>query len=365
MGIAQVRAVERGAGRDLAVWLGVRRGRLGVGRFEAHAARGFDRAKQDLQHMQRAAGLKAVGMCRYATHGVKRDRAPDHLVVFFASEIGPGTVQLDRFVKGHAREVGGNGTDAFGRNPAAFGDGLWRVGIRKITVRHLVKDRAVRDTFVAIGGRQVRLDAHTVPGGQLAGVPVDDLRLAILVAQEKAELFGARVFVHQNRGIGEACQVIQINLARLHQAMDHRKNEETIGARRDPDPIIRHGVVACADRIDTDHARAAFLDLADPHLDGVAVMVLCNPEEHEQLGMIPVRLAEFPERPAHRIDAGSGHIDRTEPAVGRIIGRAETLRPETGEGLRLVAAGEERQFFGVVFAHWGQPFGRQRQCLLP
>ena len=41
-------------------WMGL--WRLGVGWFEAETARNLDAAQQDLQDMQRAAGLKPVGV---------------------------------------------------------------------------------------------------------------------------------------------------------------------------------------------------------------------------------------------------------------------------------------------------------------
>jgi hypothetical protein len=62
-------------------------------------------------------------------------------------------------------------------------------------------------------------------------------------------------------------------------------------------------------------------------------MILGHAEDHEQLGALPVRRAELPERAAHRVDAGRGHVDRAEAAMGGIIRRAEILRPPAGEGL--------------------------------
>ncbi len=69
--IAQVRAVERGAGCDLAVrlWVGCRR--LGIGRLETHATGRLNRPQNDLQHVQRTAGLEAIGVRRNPAHRVK------------------------------------------------------------------------------------------------------------------------------------------------------------------------------------------------------------------------------------------------------------------------------------------------------
>jgi hypothetical protein len=96
-----MRAVERLAGRDRHAAWDAPRG-LGVGRLEAEAAGHLDRAQQDLQHMQRAAGLEAVGMGRDAAHGVEATgrpiilscRSPRKSVQGWSSSIG--------FVEGHA-----------------------------------------------------------------------------------------------------------------------------------------------------------------------------------------------------------------------------------------------------------------------
>jgi len=197
-----------------------------------------------------------------------------------------------------------------------------------VAVGHLVEYGAVGHALVPVGGGQIRLYPLAVPWRKLARVAVDDQWLAVCVAQEQAELFGFRVFVDQHGCVGKACQIIQINFTRLHQAMHHRKNEQAVGAGRNADPIVGHSVIAGADRVHADHACAAFLDLADAHFDRVAVVVFGDAEQHEQLGMIPIRLAEFPECAAHRIDASGCHVDRTKAAVGRVVWRAEPLRPE-------------------------------------
>src|SRR5690606_14070774 len=60
-----------------------------------------------------------------------------------------------------------------------------------------------------------------------------------------------------------------------------------------------------------------------------------------------------------------GHVDRAEAAVRRIVDGAELLRPPAGERLRLVAAGEEREFVRVAFADRRQPVGGDPQRLVP
>ena len=137
--------------------------------------------------------------------------------------------------------------------------------------------------------------------------------------------------------------------------MDQRHDEEPVCARGDPDPVVSHSVVSRAHRVDADNARTTGLELADANFDGVAVVVLCDTEDHEHLGAVPVGLAKFPEGTAHGIDTSSGHIDRAEAAVCGIVGRAEGLRPERCEALRLVASCKEGELFGGVLAQRAQP----------
>ena len=82
--------------------------------------------------------------------------------------------------------------------------------------------------------------------------------------------------------------------------------------------------------------------------------------------MLPVGLAEFPERAADRVQAGGGHVDRAEAAMRGVVGRAELLRPPAGQRLGLVAAGEEGELAsGSLSRICGQPVGGDRQRLVP
>ena len=364
-GIAQMRAIQRLARRAIAVRPGVDMRRLGVWRLETHAAWHLDRAEQDLKDVQRAAGLEPVGMGRDAAHGVKADRAARHCVVSLAAKIGPRPVQCERLFEGDARQFGGNGADLLRGDAAAVGDGLGGVFGAEIPLRQQMHHRAVRDARRTVGGVQIGADALGVKRGQLAGIAVDHLRLAVRIAQEKAEFRRFGIAVHQNRCVGVARQIRDVDAARLHQFMHEGEDKETVGAGRDPDPVIGHGVIAGADGIDPDHARAARLDAADAHLDRVAVMIFGHAEQHEKLGMIPIGGAEFPECPAHRIDARRRHVDRAKAAMRRVVRRAEVLRPIAGKALRLIASGEERQLLGRLGPQRGQPIGRQRQRLVP
>ena len=102
---AEVRPVERLAGPVAGMGFRMRRHGFRIGRLEPHAARRLDRAQQDLQRVDRAGGLEAVGMGGNAPHPVHRHRSAHHLVVAMAPEIRPRLVDLDRFVKGDAGKV--------------------------------------------------------------------------------------------------------------------------------------------------------------------------------------------------------------------------------------------------------------------
>jgi hypothetical protein len=86
------------------------RRRLGVGRLEAEAAGAIDGAQQDLQHMQRAAGLEPVGMGRDAAHRVHRHRPPI-ILSCLRPRHRPWAVEHDLLLEGHVRHLGGDAAD--------------------------------------------------------------------------------------------------------------------------------------------------------------------------------------------------------------------------------------------------------------
>ena len=104
---------------------------------------------------------------------------------------------------------------------------------------------------------------------------------------------------------------------------------QPVGARRDADPLVRHGVVARPDRVHADDARAASFDFANAHFDRVGIVIFGHAEQHEQFGVVPIGLTKFPERAAHRIDASRGHVHRTKAAVGCVVWRAIVPVPRT------------------------------------
>jgi len=338
---AQMRAVERAVGPGMAMRRGMGARGLGIGWLEAKAAGHLDRAEQDLQDVQRARRLEAVGMGRDAAHGVKADRAARHGLMRLAAEIGPFVIEGDRLVKGDAGDFGGDAADLVWGHAATVRHRLGRVLRIEIALGHQVHDRAVRDAVRLMCGREVGVDAGGVEDGGPPGLAVDHQRLATLVAKKKPVFGRGGIAVHQHRRVGVAGEVIEVDLARLHQFVNERQDEKPVRARRDPHPVIGHGVIAGADRVDADDACTARLELTDAHLDRVAVVILGHAEQDEKPCVVPIRLAELPERPAHGVDPRCRHVDRAEAAMRRIVGRAEILRPEAGEALGLIAPGEE------------------------
>ncbi len=73
-----------------------------------------------------------------------------------------------------------------------------------------------------------------------------------------------------------------------------------------------------------------------------AVPIMTN-----SLRALQVRAAELPEGAADGVDHAGGHVDRAEAAVRRVVGGAELARKQAGQGLHLVAAGEEGELLRV------------------
>ena len=84
-----MRAVERAIGLHAAMRFGMGADGLWIGWLKAETAGHFDGPEQDLQDVQGACRLKAIGMGRNPPHGVKADRAACHGLMCLAPEIGP------------------------------------------------------------------------------------------------------------------------------------------------------------------------------------------------------------------------------------------------------------------------------------
>ena len=84
---------------------------FGIWRTVPPPTRAIDAAKQSLQHMQRPAGMKPVGVRRYAPHGVKADGPADHVIMLPTSEIRPRQIDSDFFLERGMGQLGSQAPD--------------------------------------------------------------------------------------------------------------------------------------------------------------------------------------------------------------------------------------------------------------
>src|SRR5262249_40642522 len=110
---------------------------------------------------------------------------------------------------------------------------------------------------------------------------------------------------------------------------------------------------------------AASLELAEPDLDRIGIVILGDAEQQEIFGAIPIRLAELPERAADRVKPRGRHVDRADSAMRGVVRRTELLRPISGERLTLVPAGEERELLGIGGPDLAEPLAGDAQRLGP
>ena len=169
--------------------------------------------------------------------------------------------------------------------------------------------------------------------GRLAGGTVDHLRRAVIIAKEQPVIGRARIADHKPGGVGVAHQIVDIDLAGLHQLAHQRQDEQPVRARGHAIPVVGNSGIASLHRVHRDHPAATCLQLAQAHLDRVRVMILGNTEQNEQLGQVPVGRTKLPEGAAKRVYAAGRHVDRTEAAMRGEIRGAELLRPPAGQRL--------------------------------
>jgi hypothetical protein len=229
-----------------------------------------------------------------------------------------------------------------------------------------VKDRpraaAVRQRHLALQGG---LDVRIVSGTRRVADPVPDQRRAVPVAGEQAVIGSTRIVDHQPGRVGVAGQISDVHFAGAQELVDQGEHEQAVGAGGDGEPLVGDRRIAGAHRVDRDELDAFALEQAQPDLERVGIVVLGAAEQHEVAGVLPVGLAELPERAADRVDAAGRHVDRAEAAVGGVVGRAELRGPPAGQRLALIAAGEERELAGIVVADRREPLGRGRERLVP
>ena len=308
--------------------------RLRIRRLEAETARRLDRSQQQLQHMQRTAGLEAVGMRGNPAHRMHRDRAADHLVMLFAFPVGPWLVDDHLAGEGGLGKVSGKLADARGTDADLRSHRFRRIIIGEIGVGHQHEGRNSHAAALHLDlALQRRLHRRIAVRRRLAGGAVDHLRRAVIITKEQPVIGRARIADHQPGGVGVAHKIVDIDLAGLHQLAHQRQDEQPVRARGHAIPVVGNRGIAGLHRVHRDHPRAACLQLAETHLDRVRIMILGNAEQHKQLGQVPVGRAEFPEGTAKSVDAAGRHIDRTEAAMCGEIRGAELLRPPAGQRL--------------------------------
>ena len=316
--------------------------------------------------MQGAAGLEAVRVGGDAAHRVEGDRAAGHRRVAGAVDVGPGALEGDLALEGCLRELGGEAADRHRVEPAGGGDRLGREGGVEIGVGHQLEHGLGVGRADVEGAGERGPDVGAGPGDGLVAVAVPDELAARLVAQEAAEAGRARALVDEVGGVGvgaagRAGRSCRRDIRHVDQAQD----QEAVGAGGDAEPLVGDGAVAGADRVDRDDPRAAGLELAEADLDRVASR---GPRRRRRGGgarSLPVGGAELPEGAAEGVDAGRRHVDRAEAAVRGVVRGAVLLRPPAGEGLALVAAGEEGELLRVLVAQGRQPVGGDAERLVP
>jgi hypothetical protein len=147
--------------------------------------------------------------------------------------------------------------------------------------------------------------------------------------------------------------------------VDDGQQQGAVGAGLDGHPLVGYRRVAGADGVDGDELAALALEVANGDLEGIGVVVLGGADHDEQLGAVQVGAAKLPEGAANGVDESRRQIDGTEAAVSGVVGGAELLGEEAGEGLHLVATSEEGEALGVGGAQVGQALGEEGEGLLP
>ena len=167
--------------------------------------------------------------------------------------------------------------------------------------------------------------------GHFALCSVPDHDGAFGVTNKKAVLRLAGRLANEPRRVRVADQVVQIDPPCAQQFMHQSENEEPVRPRPDPQPLVGNRRIARPDRVYRNElGAAARLEPAERYLDRVGRVIFGNTEHQQIFGPFPVGLAELPERAANGVEAGGRHVDRTEPAMGRIVGRAELAGPVAG-----------------------------------
>ena len=165
--------------------------------------------------------------------------------------------------------------------------------------------------------------------------------------------------------VGVAAQKICVVAAVTHQHMSQRQQQRAVGARTDGNPLVGNGTVAGANRVHRDEASARALEPGERGFHRVAVMVLGCAQHDQQARVIKIGATKLPERAADGVHHSGGHVDRAKTAVGGVVGRAKLACKQAGQGLHLIAAGEEGKLFWVGLTKTTQPLLQTGQGLFP
>ncbi len=348
-----------------------------VRRLVAEAAGRVDGAQHAHEHRQRAHRLEPVGMRRQPAHGVEGHRPPLGGGVPLPPRIGPRNGKFEGLVQRRLPHFARQLADALGRDASdvlcPLGRGVGNAVSQQLEGwRHT---RPVRQLVVALQ-RQLapflhafRIGLHHPAAGQVPCQLV--VRVAAVAGRAGGGIEGEQAFAlalvqhHQLRRIGEPLQEGPVDQALREQFVQQRHEQCAVGAGADRNPLVGDRRIAGAHGVDRDEAAALALEVAQGDLHRVAVVVFRGAYHHEQLGAIQVRAAELPEAAADRIDHAGSHVHRTEAAVRRIVRCAELAREQAGEGLHLVAPGEQGELLRIGGADTAQALGEQLVGALP
>ncbi len=335
-------------------------------RLGAEPAGAIDRTKQDLQQVQHPAGLKAVGVGRDTAHGMHGHRPAGSVVVTAAGVVGPGNVERDLLLEGGLRQLARDAPDDVGGNSGRCGRLVGTVFVGEVSFGDQRERRphasAIRQ-FERADQRRRNIDTCGID--RAVARLVECKRLALVVPRKQTVVCPAGIVDHQPGCIGVANQVVEVDLLCTQQFVDQCADEHAVGAGPDADPFVGDRAITGADRIDGDDLDAFFLELAERDLDRVGGVILGNAKQHEILGVLPVRLAELPERAAEGVEPGRRHVDRAEAAVSGEVDGAVCLRKPAGQRLALVAAGKEGELLRIARSRLLEPARRGFQRLVP
>ena len=302
-----------------------------IRRFSAEIARSVERTQQHLDQMQRAAGMKSVGVGGNPAHRVHRHRPPDHLVVRASVHVGPADRELHGLVERDMRHLARDAHDRLRGHAAFRRHGLRRIAAVQVALcgerEHRLGDAAV-----------VELDRREQGWRDLGLQPVDEaLRLlvpdqGIIVgaAREQPVAGMTRRLHHQPGCVGVADQEFPVDQAALEQDVRDGERQQAVRAGPDRKPFVGDRRVSGANGIDRNELRAATLERFEPDLDRIRGVVFGHAPKDEILGVIPIGRAKLPERITDRIQPRDRHVHRAEAAMRCPVRRAELLRPQAG-----------------------------------